>query len=64
MTPEYIANRQNDVKSLAKKIEEDLFRKATYKDEYYAILATKIYKLNQHSSGSLCEPCPFSHQCM
>ena len=52
MTPEYLKEREEDVKSLAKRIEEELFRKANAKDEYYTILAQKIFKLNQAASQS------------
>ena len=53
MTPEYLKEREDDVKSLARRIEDELFRKATSKDEYYTILAQKIFKLNQAASQSL-----------
>ena len=47
MTPEYLKEKEEDVKNLAKRIEDDLYHKANSKDEYYAILAKKIFKLNQ-----------------
>ena len=53
MTPEYLKEKEGEVRNLARKIEEDLFRKANSKDEYYAILAQKIFRLNQAASNGL-----------
>ncbi len=52
MTADYLREKQDEVRSLAKRIEEDLFRKANSKEEYYSSLAAKIFKLNQAATSN------------
>ena len=47
MTPDYQLAKADAVRDLARRIEEDLYRRATSLAQYYELLANKIYKLSQ-----------------
>jgi hypothetical protein len=52
MTADYMSEKQDEVRRLAQRIEDELFRKASSKEEYYSSLAAKIFKLNQASTSN------------